>query len=76
LSSFPALFNSRFRSLFDGYFSNATQNFISKVSGEQDEILQAHLIAQQSQDVLNQGIKQGHPTSIFGKYLFGRRFEI
>ena len=20
--------------------------------------------------------KQGHPTSIFGKYLFGRRFEI
>ena len=21
-------------------------------------------------------IKQGHPTSIFGKYLFGRRFEI
>ena len=22
------------------------------------------------------GIKQGHPTTIFGKYLFGRRFEI
>ena len=21
-------------------------------------------------------ISQGHPTSIFGKYLFGRRFEI
>ena len=21
-------------------------------------------------------IPQGHPTSIFGKYLFGRRFEI
>ena len=26
--------------------------------------------------LISRGIGQGHPTTIFGKYLFGRRFEI
>ena len=51
---------------------------------DNDNVFEAHLVYSSVQLVIvpwhfmqtSLSNDQGHPTSIFGKYLFGRRFEI
>ena len=72
--SFRASVNNRESPSLDNphiLFANITELYSRNTN-----ICQLCLIYQGRNNTNNMSSSQGHPTSIFGKYLFGRRFEI
>ena len=54
--------------------SSGIDQKVTILNATQDDPLEARINSRESPSVMISF--QGHPTSIFGKYLFGRRFEI